>query len=430
MVSLRVDDLRVEFDRGGDRGFVKAGMVDWLGLPVFVVAGGRRFHFDLEGRVQRIDGLRGYPWDWLQRTMANDWIYYDKVWEPHTLPEPSGLIGDWYWAVNGRTDLPMLRGHGGLDRDCAREAFEAFDGLVGSLREAATRRPEVRLESGGLAGAEDCGRFWGFVEKAAQHDRGKLQRVADRLHGIHGRMAVLPPDTIGVDYRVLLVKVMDGCPNRCGFCAVRGDAAFGVRDRVDIEGQIEGVAEVYGADLYNFNSVVLGECDALASPHVEYAARRAFEAFGCGSSYHAGSNLFLFTTAGTLCGEAEGTFEMLEGLPFERVYVNVGWEAASAAALARLDKQQTAEEVIRSLEKAGRINRRRGKVRVSGNFITGEGLECGSIVETVGMSGFEGQLYLSPLLGKCSSEQAVCDLRLIREGCPQVRAHLYVMQRI
>lgn len=430
VVSLRTGDISVELDRGGDRNFSKAGMVDWLGLPVFVVFGNRRFHFDVEGRVQRIDGLKGYPWDWLQRTMANDWIYYDKVWEPHTLPEPSGLIGDWYWTVNGRTDLPMLRGHGGVDRACSREAFQAFDTLIDSLQELVKRRPEVRLDSREPAEREDCLRLWQFLEKAARNDRAELQRVANRLHAIHGRMAVLPPDTIEVDYRVLLVKLMDGCPNRCGFCAVRGDAEFAVRDKADIDRQIEAVADVYGADLYNHNSVVFGECDALVSPHLEHAANRAFETFKCGASYHAGSNLFMFTTAATLHDQPDSAFHMLDALPFSKVYINVGWEAASEAALARLQKQQTAQDVLLSLEKAGKINRTYEKVCISGNFIVADGFECESIARAVQNAGFSGQLYLSPLLGQCSSEQAVNDLQSIRRGCSQVRAHLYTMQRM
>ena len=424
MLCLRVGHISVEFDRAGDLTFNKSGMINWLGKPVLVLAGPYTFHFDLEGRVQRIDGLAGHPWDWLQRTMANDWIYYDKVWEPHRLPEPSGLIGDSYWAVNGRTDLPMLRDHNGLRRDYVAKAYAAFDELAASIRELVKRRPEV------VADAESTGRLWDFLGGAARNDRAQLQTVADRLHELHGHMAVLPPDTIRVDYRVLPIKLMDGCTNNCGFCAVRGDSPFAIRDKPGIDRQIEGVAEVYGADLYNYNSVVFGECDALVSPWLEYAANRAFESFRCGSSIHAGSNLFMFTTTRTLREQPDATFDMLEALPFEKVCINVGWEAATDDALSRLGKQQTAQEVFDGMEKAGRINRTYKKVRVSGNFIAGDGSETESIVETIRATGFAGQLFVSPLLGQCSSEKALQDLRAIRTASPHVRAHLYTMQRM
>jgi len=281
-----------------------------------------------------------------------------------------------------------------------------------------------------VAHPRDNGRLWDFLGKAARNDRGQLQKVADRLHEIHGHMAVLPPDTIYVDYRIILVKVMDGCPNTCGFCTVRGESEFGVRSKSDIDRQIDAVTEVYGADLYNYNSVVFGECDALTSPLVGYAANRAFDVFRCGSSFHASSNLFLFSTTRTLCEQPDSTLDMLEGLPFGNVYINVGWEAATDAGLSQLKKQQTAREVFLGMEKAGKINRTYKKVKVSGNFITADGFECGGIVEAIRKTRYAGQLFLSPLLGKCSSEQALRDLRAIRNAGSEVRVHLYTMQRM
>jgi hypothetical protein len=431
MVSLRVGNVTVQFDHDGDRNFNKAGSVDWLGKPVLIPAGSYTFHFDLEGRIQRIDGFASpHSWDWLQRTMANDWIYYDKVWAPGSIPQPSGIIGDAVWAVNGRTDLPMLQGHNGLQRDYVGKAFDAFDGLISSIQDLVKHRPEVHSESGEAAHPTSNSRLWDFLGKAARNDRVQLQKVADRLHEIHGHMAVLPPDTINVDYRTLLVKVMDGCTYTCGFCLARGESEFAVRSRDDIDRQIDVLAEVYGADLYNYNSVVFGECDALTSPSIEYAANRAFDVFRCGSSFHAGSNLFLFSTTRTLCEQPDSTFDMLEALPFENVWINVGWEAATNAALLQLEKQQTAQEVLSGMEKAGKINRKHKKVKISGNFITADGYQCDGIVEAIRRTQYCGQLFLSPLLGQCSSEQALKDLRAIRNASPDVRAHLYTMQRM
>ena len=406
-------------------------MINWIGKLVVILSDSYTFYFDLEGRIQRIDGLASpYSWDWLQRTMANDWIYYDKVWQPNSLPQPAGIIGDSAWAVNGRTDLPMLEGHKGLHRDDVAKTFDAFDGLICSIQDWVKHTPEAYCESGQAAHATDKNRLWDFLGKAARNDKGQLQKVADKLHEIHGHMTVLPPDTINVDYRVLLIKVMDGCTNNCGFCMVRGESEFAIRDKNDIDRQIDALADVYGADLFNYNSVVLGECDALASPFIEHAANRAFDVFRCGSSYHVGSNLFLFSTNRSLWELSDSTLNMLEALPFEHVWINVGWEAATDEALSQLRKQQTAQEVLLGMEKAGWINRVSKKVKISGNFITADGYECDGIVHAIRKTHYCGQLYLSPLHGQCSSKQALRDLHAIRAASPDVRAYLYTMQRM
>ena len=121
---------------------------------------------------------------------------------------------------------------------------------------------------------------------------------------------------------------------------------------------------------------------------------------------------------------------MLEALPFGNVYINVGWEAATDGALSQLEKQQTAQEVLLGMEKAGNINRTYKKVRVSGNFVTADGFECDGIVEAIRRTRYCGQLFLSPLRGKCTCEQALRDLRAIQNAAPEVRAHLYTMQRM
>jgi hypothetical protein len=432
MLTLCVGNVKVLFDCDGGRSFNKNGMNDWVGRPVRVLGDPYRFNFDLEGRIQRMDGFPSpHSWDWLQRTMANDWLYYDKVWAYGYLPQPSSVIGDSVWAVNGRTDLPMLDGHDGLQREYVLRAFDAFDALISDIREWVCQRPPVYDESGReVASPQAEKRLWDFFERAARNDGVELQKSADRLHEIHGGMAVLPPDTIHADYRVILVKIMDGCSNACGFCLARGESVFGLRSQSDIDRQIDALAEVYGSDLYNYNSVVLGECDAFVSPLLEYAAGRAFELFHCGASHHAGSSLFLFSRNSSFCEASESRIELLESLPFERVYINIGWEAVEDAALSELGKQQRAGEVLRGMEKAGSINRKRGKVRISGNFISSERFNSDAIVKALRETRYCGRLYLSPLHGECSSRKALNDLHAIRGAHRDVMVYLYTMQRM
>ncbi len=427
MKSLHAGQIDVLFDRNGDRHFKRSGVIDWIGKPVMIRFAGLVFHFDLEGRIHRIDGFESpYSWDWLQRTMANDWIYYDKIWRPGPIPEPSGLIGDTAWAINGRTDLPMLKGHSGLQEQHVARAFDRLDALIEIAGVYVERPPEIEP----ACAPEDAQRLRAFLAKVARHDRNALQRIADDLRTVHGGMPVLPPDTLNVDYQVLLIKVMDGCANACGFCTARSEAPFAIRSREDVDTQIETLSRIYGEDLYNYNAVVLGECDALVSPWVEYAARRAFETFQCGASYHAGSALFLFATNATLCALPDATIGMLDALPFEQVYVNVGWEAVTQDALDRLRKRLTREDVLAGMRRACDINATRAKVRISGNFICGEEYEVESVAEALRETQFRGQIYLSPLQNACGAAKALSDLRTLREASRAARVHLYTMQRL
>ncbi len=434
MLSIRVGNITVQFDRDGRSDFARTASVNWFGKPVFLLFDSLAFQFDLEGRIWRIDGFPlSHSWDWVQRTMANDWVYYDAAWYSGDYPQPAPVIGDSAWAVNGRTDLPVLQGHDGLQRECATQALETLDALIDIVRDLVRRKPEIHSESGDAKDVVEpaqAERVWSFLSKVARNDREQLQTIADRLREVHGGMEVLPPDTIDVDYRVLLVRVMDGCTNACRFCMARGSSAFTLKSEKDIDRQIEAQAEIYGADLYNYNAVVLGECDGLASPLVEYAATRAFDAFQCGASHHEGSHLFLFATNRTLCQQPDEALDRLDALPFAHVHINVGWEATTDAALSKLGKAQTAEEVLAGMAKAGEINRTRKKVRVSGNFIASDQYECHAVVKAIRQSRYRGPLYLSPLRGQCSGHNALTDLEVLKRFRPEINTRLYTMQRM
>ena len=70
-------------------------------------------------------------------------------------------------------------------------------------------------------------------------------------------------------------------------------------------------------------------------------------------------------------------------------------------------------------------------MQISGNFILADGSESGSILDAIRTTGYAGQLYLSPLQGQCSIEQAYSGLASIRNAAGQhVQVHLYTMQRL
>lgn len=55
MLSVNVENITVQFDHDGHRGFLRTGAVNWMGKPVIILFHSLVFHFDLEGRIQRIE---------------------------------------------------------------------------------------------------------------------------------------------------------------------------------------------------------------------------------------------------------------------------------------------------------------------------------------------------------------------------------------
>ena len=437
MSSFKVDTIEILFDHGGDKRFNKYGYINWLGLPVKVFTREHAFDFGLEGRIHRIKKANGsdWPnnWDWLQRTLCNDWVYYDySGWY-----ESTDLTGDHWWAVNGRTDLPTTVDDKALDRPYVQGTFNSFDYLITSINHILRERPEIYTRDGQLAEIGEQQRVWEFLEKVAQKNSSWLAKDAKNLHQIiEGNLPVLPPDTIKVDYQVIPVMIMDGCGYKCKFCDVRGNSVFNLRNEGNISEQLDALKRYLGNNLYNYNSVVLGQNNALAAglELIEYAASEAYATLRCGESYHRGSNLFMFSTNKAFLEALDSTFDMLEQLPFEHVYINVGWEAVTAGNLRQLGKPQKSQQVFQGMTKAGKINRNYNKIHISGNFIIGNtlsGNQAISIASAIRSTEYGGTIYLSPLHGQNDREQTLRDLKVIREAeLPAVQVWLYTMQRL
>ena len=86
------------------------------------------------------------------------------------------------------------------------------------------------------------------------------------LHRIIGAtLPVLPPETIDVDYEVIPLILTEGCAYNCRFCLFKTTGGFRVRSPRNIAAQIRSLKDFYGADLINYNSLMLGQNDALAA---------------------------------------------------------------------------------------------------------------------------------------------------------------------
>ena len=383
--------------------------------------------FNLNGEVKFLRGKSAdwpSPTEWLKRTAGNDWVYYsggdyreifDATGEFY-LPCPSYPSN----AVSGPDPfrLPAVR--------AAMASWEA-------LPERASRVPGHLADPAQRA----------FLDLVARQGPDRLRDRADRLHGLlGGPVSVLPPDARHADYDVIPLAVADGCLYNCGFCTVKSGVRFTVRSEANVLEQIDGLRDLYGRDLVNYNALFLGFHDALQAggERVEFAARKALEALALDRSLLREPRLFLFGSADSFLRARDSLFRSLCKLPF-MTYMNIGLESADPDTLQYLEKPLTVDKVTRAFQRMVEVNRRFEKIEVTANFVFGEELPAGHLPALVGLAQKtlenpypKGAIYLSPLLGKGTHpERSRRDtLKTFREMKLRTRlpTYLYVIQRL
>ena len=246
-----------------------------------------------------------------------------------------------------------------------------------------------------------------FLDGVTENDGEALRQRSENLHRlIGGPVTVLPPDARHVDYEVIPIIVADGCLYHCGFCRVKSGQDFTPRTSENIVDQIRNLKTHYGRDIHNYNSVFLGQHDALSAGResLESTALRAYEIFDFRHSYLEGARLFLFGSVDSLIHSDQALFESLDRLPFY-TYINVGLESADRGTLTALKKPVAVEKVHEAFARMLEINRRYEKIEVTANFVYGDDLppdHLPSFVELVrnktSLSCGKGTLYLSPIV--------------------------------
>lgn len=391
MQTLEIADLRITLDCEGARHYrkvsypVRYGLYSEIATPRFV------YQFNRNGEVKFLRGRRDgwpHPAEWLKRTPANDWLYYSSG----EYGELYNLTGEFYLPCPSYSTNSLLGGDP-FSRPAVRTALDSLGPLWKRLRDLASGEapPEGRA----------------FFERAAQAEGACLGRRARRLHEILGcRPSVLPPDARHADYDVLPVVVADGCAANCRFCRVKSGRAFRVRDRKDVLAQIEGIRDLFGEDLVNYNSVFLADHDALRAGGdlLEMAALESYDRLALARSWMTGANLFLFGSADTLARAEEALFERLDQLPYN-TYINVGLESPDEATLRELGKPVQPALVQTAFERMLDVNRRYSRIEVTANLVFGEKLPpshlpaVGELLSTVPERTYvKGAAYLSPLV--------------------------------
>lgn len=379
------------------------------------------FQFNLNGEITFAKG-KGEEWthpqEWLKRTIGNDWIYYSTggytgVYE---------AIGEFY-LPNLQYPTNNLMGGRPFETPCVSSIVSGwYDCLL-----------EKSCEIGN--GLEDV-HF--FIDKVIANTPQKLANKAEQLFEVNGgRVTVLPPDCRHVDYDVIPVTVSCGCLYKCRFCKVKTPQPFEEKSREKINKQIKKLKEIYAEDLKNYNSVFLGEHDALCGKPelILHSIKKAYEEFGLAFSTMRGANFFFFGSAHSLLEAPEELFKELSFLPCN-FYINVGLESADQQTLDFLGKPITSAMVEEAFFRIQEINGFYFNVEITANFLMEESLPSNhypSFLRLVRDSFIrpkpKGGIYLSPLKFGSPSRQLLFDFSRLKL-LSRLPTFLYIIQRL
>ena len=422
MERYQLEDMEVIFDYAGRDDWGKFSFPVWYGIPVKINRRGYRYDFNLRGGLKRVAGRPSVwpdPQAVLKRTDGNGLIYYGT----YGYESSYDLVKNYYVPFNGTYDCGIFTGKP-LEGRYVRQALHAFDGLV--------------EDAGRLAASAGCDRPRDFLRMVAARGREALAGEAETLHRIIGaNLPVLPPDTIDVDYEVIPLIVTEGCRSNCRFCRFKTAGGFRVRSRRDIAAQIRALKDFYGADLVNYNSLVLGQNDALAAGAdiLISTAEMAYDLLNLSASFHRGKpNLFLFGSAVSFLGADNALFERLDRLPY-LTSINIGLESPDQETLDRLGKPLQAETVKEAFGRMQEVNRSRPNITVSCNFVLGADLPARNreAIKTL-LAGEtttrgKGVVYLSPLLGASQRRQTLKEFGEIKSASP-LPVFIYLAQML
>ncbi|MFT5698950.1 MAG: hypothetical protein ACI8ZB_001806 [Desulforhopalus sp.] len=404
----------------GSRTFSKISYPVHTGIYSEIETDNHVFHFNLNHEIIRIKAKGAswrHPHEWLKRTMGDDWIYYSTggytgVFEatgeyylpnftyssnsilggnPFRSPEIADLTKDWYPILTSRT---AKYPHDHTDAD--------------------------------------------FLNSVLQNNPRRLKSKADEFHNvIDGHISVLPPDARHVEYHLIPIMISRGCLYKCKFCKVKNRHAFHELELREIDSQINQMKTLYGRDLANYNSVYLGEHDALqaSAKTIIYALKQAYTTLGLYNSYLDGVNCFLFGSATSLLEAPESLFEDLHKLP-GKIYINIGLESPDQSTLDQLGKPITTCMVRDAFKRIQTLNMRYPDLEISSNFIMDGNLPSGHyreierlIRDTQTYQQAKGSIYFSPLTFDQPSRARLFEFNRLKL-MSRFPTYLYIIQRL
>ncbi len=425
MTEIKGENLRIVLNKTGAKRYAKVSYPARFGVYSEIETPEYLYQFNLKGEIRFVQG-RGSAWprdEWLKRTAGNDWVYYT----PGVYTGLFSFIGEYY--------LPCFVYHSNsifayrpFENASVERAIESVDELAQGL--AALPRDDLEPP------VSD------FLDLVMGNRRGTLAAKAERFHdSIGGPVRVLPPDTRHVDYDVIPIVIADGCLYNCDFCMIKDGKEFAPRSREDIDEQIESLKDFYGSDISNYNSILLGQNDALNAGEdlIAYSLERAYEAFDFANSSLRGCNLFLFGSVDSFMRAGDDLFRYLNGSPCY-TYINLGFESLDDETLDYLGKPLTVNEIRDAFAKMLDINRRFDRIEMTANFVFSDDLPEGHTPSILrlneqldGRASGKGGIYLSPLISPFNTGESNVELQKKFIGIKnalRLPVYLYLIQRL
>lgn len=377
--------------------------------------------FNLNGEITFAKGKNGYwldPQEWLKRSVGNDWVYYSTGGYTGVFE----AIGEFY-LPNLQYPTNSLIGGKPFANSEVSDLLSSWYQKIHEISSRAVKAPDEVKD---------------LLSKIRKNSPGLLKEKAKKLFDLcGGRVTVLPPDSRHVDYDVLPVSVSTGCLYKCRFCKVKSTRPFAEKSLNELDSQIQGIKSFYCDNLVNYNSVFLGEHDALAvsADKLVSQVEVVYESLDLASSFMKGANFFLFGSVDSLLGKDEGFFEQLRKLPIN-FYINIGFESADQQTLEQLGKPVNIKKIKDGFAKMQKINDGYLNIEVTGNFLMDESLPAGHypaflklVRDSFTRKKPKGSIYLSPLKFGEPSRELVMDFNKLKLAS-RLPTFLYIIQRL
>ena len=422
MKNYSIDGLTITCEKQGADKYIKISYPFRFGKYSEIKSGNYTFQFNLNGEIKTIQG-RGEGWldasEWLKRNAGNDWTYFAA----------GGYTGAYdftgeYYVPCLPYDSNGIFGHNRFQSPEVTHAFEAWHQLINRLNAIDKTAMPRKIND--------------FINRILLMGPETLEQRADNLHEIiGGRVSVLPPDTRHVEYDVIPLTIADGCLYNCGFCRVKSGNGFKCREKQNILDQILQLKRLYDKDIVNYNSIFLGQHDALfAGPElIEYAARQAYEILGLKNSVIKDPRLFLFGSVDSIFRANASLFEMLNKLPYD-TFINIGLESADPATFEMIQKPLNKKKVTQAFHKMMKINKKYTKVEISANFLYGADLPETHMPSILDLTRNQldhfyskGTIYFSPLENIGSIQEVKNTFTEFKTLC-RLPVYIYLIQRL
>lgn len=387
-ISATAQKSLISLNLQGNRSFPKVSYPIHPGVYSEVETNNHLFHFNLNNEIIRIKGKNAswrHPHEWLKRTVGDDWVYYST----------GGYTG--VFEATGEYYLPNFKYPS--NNILGGNPFNSPE--INDL----TLRWHRELEH--VLKAEQHNRETnGFIDQVIQNNPQYLKLKAEAFHRVTGGyVSVLPPDARHVDYQLIPINISRGCLYKCRFCKVKNSYAFKELEYHEIDSEIAGIKHILGADLMNYNSIYLGEHDALLSKPetILYSIQKAYTDLDLYASYLDDVNCFLFGSATSLIQAPEQLFKDLHQLQ-GNIYINIGLESPDQNTLDQLGKPISASLVWEAFKRIQEINTTYSTIEISSNFVMDDSLPTNHyreveklIRDTQTYQQAKGTIYFSPL---------------------------------